>query len=304
MNAASQRWEGVPLLLIGVQASRVGQHHGQPPAHSIGHPAFHELLLRFLPRARSRHDTSRSGTTAHRRLLGRRLLLQHPQHRHRRFRHRWFRHRWSARRPASSRSSDRLNRSAGVAGNGSQGGRSERGDSAGSGTAQGSSPPGAPSRRAAARVAVVVSRHRQSRRRSTGRLGQAVSPGPHLRARQPRRGRTTHLGRTASRAPRPAPPFPVPRNALTTVPGQPSASFAELGVPAPLLPVLTKLGAVVPVPDPGSDPSGDARRPGRAGPRQDRLRQDHCLRHPAGHQAHRRTPGRRPAARLDPAAHP
>ncbi len=35
---------------------------------------------------------------------------------------------------------------------------------------------------------------------------------------------------------------------MTTVPGQPSASFAELGVPAPLLPVLTKLGAISPFP--------------------------------------------------------
>jgi len=42
--------------------------------------------------------------------------------------------------------------------------------------------------------------------------------------------------------------FPVAAQRIATVPGQPSASFAELGVPAPLLPVLTKLGAVTPFP--------------------------------------------------------
>jgi superfamily II DNA/RNA helicase len=42
--------------------------------------------------------------------------------------------------------------------------------------------------------------------------------------------------------------LPVAAQRIPANPGQPSASFAELGVPASLLPVLTKLGAVSPFP--------------------------------------------------------
>ncbi len=42
--------------------------------------------------------------------------------------------------------------------------------------------------------------------------------------------------------------FPVAAQRVPNVPGQPTASFAELGVPASLLPVLTTLGAVSPFP--------------------------------------------------------
>ena len=42
--------------------------------------------------------------------------------------------------------------------------------------------------------------------------------------------------------------FPVAAQRVVSTPGQPSAGFAELGVPAALLPVLTTLGAVSPFP--------------------------------------------------------
>ena len=255
-------------------------------------------------RPQSAH-TSRLRHTAHRRLLGRRLLLQHPQHRHRRFRHRGSGTAGSARRPASSRSSDRLNRSAGerqrLAGWTFRARRLRR---------QRYRPglpvlPGLPVAGWRRGSPSSSAWHRQSRRRSTGRLGQAVSPGPHLRAapehraaaeqrtsaEQPAAHRDRHClpGRRAARDDRPRAAVGQLRRARRAGPVASGAHQARRDLP---------------VPDPGSDPSRDARRAGRAGPRQDRLRQDHRLRHPVGHQAHRWTPGRRPSARADPAADP
>ncbi len=152
----------------------------------------------------------------------------------------------STHRPASSRSSDRLNRSAGAAGNGGQAGRSQRGDSAGSGAGQGSQRGTSQS---------DEGRRRRQRGADNGSAGRPAGSG-----RQSAPGRngaprlTTPRDNTAPRQnsqPRQAQAgtaFPVAAQRVVASPGKPSASFAELGVPAPLLPVLTKLGALSPFP--------------------------------------------------------
>jgi superfamily II DNA/RNA helicase len=72
-------------------------------------------------------------------------------------------------------------------------------------------------------------------RANTGRQNPPRQPAPARQA-------------PARQAPAAATAFPVAAHRVPSTPGQPSASFAELGVPAPLLPVLTTLGAVSPFP--------------------------------------------------------
>jgi superfamily II DNA/RNA helicase len=116
----------------------------------------------------------------------------------------------AADRPASSRSADRLNRTTDTT---STQGRSNR---SGEG--------------------------RRRRQGGTDNTGRQQAPG---RQTVPNR-------QSANRQPTPLSSnntaFPVAAERVQTTPGHTPASFAELGVPAPLLPVLTKLGAVSPFP--------------------------------------------------------
>ena len=155
-------------------------------------------------------------------------------------------------RPASSRSADRLNRTtdtpsnAGRSNRNNEGQRRRQGGSETSGRpagqsqprqgAQGQNPrgPGAPRQGAP--------------RQGTGRQGAARQGGqrqnaPARQSNRPAvveaRSTNTALNNTA---------FPVAAQRVAVVPGEPTKTFAELGVPANLLPVLTTLGAVSPFP--------------------------------------------------------
>ena len=127
---------------------------------------------------------------------------------------------------------------------------------------------------------------RAAQGQNANRSGAARSTAP--RASRSDRGRPRRRRRQVPR-------FPLPPNASPPSPGSRRPASPSSACRPPLLPVLTKLGAVTPFPIQEATLPAHAGRPGRVGPRQDRLRQDHRLRHPAGHPAHRRPPGRRPA---------
>jgi superfamily II DNA/RNA helicase len=124
----------------------------------------------------------------------------------------------AADRPASSRSADRLNRTGDAPATQGRSTRNGEGRRRRQGGADGANRQQAPTRQAPARQA----------------------PSRQAPARQPA-NRQSAPGTSNATA------FPVAAERVSN-PGQPSASFAELGVPASLLPVLTKLGAETPFP--------------------------------------------------------
>ena len=81
-----------------------------------------------------------------------------------------------------------------------------------------------------------------------GRQRGAGNGRPATRATAPVSPNDGRQGSTGRQAAAPVVAFPVAAQRVATEPGRPSASFAELGVPAPLLPVLTTLGALSPFP--------------------------------------------------------
>jgi superfamily II DNA/RNA helicase len=145
-------------------------------------------------------------------------------------------------RPASSRSTDRLNRTtetpstAGRSARSNDGQRRRQRGSETNGRPAGQSQPrqGAP-RQGAPRQG--------SQGQGAGRQGAARQGGQRQNAptRQSNRPAVVeaHSNNTA---------FPVAAQRVAVIPGEPTKTFAELGVPANLLPVLTKLGAVSPFP--------------------------------------------------------
>jgi superfamily II DNA/RNA helicase len=136
-------------------------------------------------------------------------------------------------RPASSRSADRLNRTADApTGRGSRGSEGRSNDGR---------------------------RRRQRGSETSGKTGgrpaaqsaRGTESTRHAPAGQSRRAPSTRrpaVGPAQNTAPSKNTLFPVAARRIQAVEGQASASFAELGVPANLLPVLTTLGAVSPFP--------------------------------------------------------
>ena len=146
-------------------------------------------------------------------------------------------------RPASSRSTDRLNRTTETprnAGQSNRGGnegqrRRQRGSEIGRPAGQSQPRQGAPRSGAPRQGAQHQGSQRQGGQRQSGQ-------GQNAPARQSNRPAVVEARSTNNTA------FPVAAQRVAVVPGEPTKTFAELGVPANLLPVLTTLGAVSPFP--------------------------------------------------------
>ncbi len=155
-------------------------------------------------------------------------------------------------RPASSRSSDRLNRTTETPSTASRSARSNDGQrrrqrgSETNGRPAGQSQPrqGAPRQGAPRQGSQGQGGGRQGAPRQGGQRQNA----PARQSNRPAvvEARSTAAQSTAAHSNNTA--FPVAAQRVAVVPGEPTKTFAELGVPANLLPVLTTLGAVSPFP--------------------------------------------------------
>ncbi len=140
-------------------------------------------------------------------------------------------------RPASSRSADRLNRTAAAPSNAgrstrnNEGQRRRQGGSETSGRPAGQSQPrqGASRQGSSGQGAGRQGAARQGGQRQNGSVRRSTRPAVV----------EAHSNNTA---------FPVAAQRVAVAPGGPAKTFAELGVPANLLPVLTTLGAISPFP--------------------------------------------------------